>query len=69
MTPNPEKRKYDVTVVETNVHTFTVEIPNDVAEEDRAEFVEQIFCDTLPDDLENHNWFIPDREVENVTPQ
>ncbi|APH74126.1 hypothetical protein [Aquibium oceanicum] len=66
MTPEGDKRKYDVTLVETIVHTFTVELPDTVKEEDRHEAAEHAFLD---DKIDFHGQSIIEREVENVTPQ
>ncbi|RWM32583.1 MAG: hypothetical protein EOR77_21370 [Mesorhizobium sp.] len=60
-------KKYDVTIVETLIHTFTVDVepdedPNDAAGEAfvQAEKFEQ---------LENYSSFVADRKVENATAQ
>lgn len=66
MTPNTEKRKYDVTLVETIVHTFTIEVEGD---DDPHEAAEEIFLNSLHSELENHGEAISYREVESATPQ
>lgn len=60
-------KKYDVTIVETLIHTFTVDVepdedPNDAAGEAfvQAEKLEQ---------LENYHSHSADRKVENATAQ
>ena len=67
MTPNTEKRKYDVTIVETVVHNFTVEVEGD---EDPYEAAEEEFVQAENfTDLENYSEAISNREVEDARPQ
>ncbi|TIW53861.1 MAG: hypothetical protein E5V54_24170 [Mesorhizobium sp.] len=64
-------KKYDVTIVETVIHTFTITVePDEIGpDETMSEVAEEVFVHTLFDDLENYSQAIVDRTVENVTPQ
>lgn len=64
-------KKYDVTIVETVIHTFTIIVePDEIGpDESLHEVAEEIFVNSLFDDLENYSQVIVDRTVENVTDQ
>ncbi|MBN9551453.1 MAG: hypothetical protein J0H31_21960 [Alphaproteobacteria bacterium] len=64
-------KKYDVTIVETVIHTFTITVePDEIGPgETLNEVAEEIFLNNMHKDLENHGEAIAHREVENVTPQ
>ncbi len=60
-------KKYDVTIVETLIHTFTVEIESD---ETPAKAAEMEFTHVNKfEELENYSCVVAAREVENATPR
>ncbi|RUU76125.1 hypothetical protein [Mesorhizobium sp. M7A.F.Ca.MR.362.00.0.0] len=59
--------KYDVTIVETLIHTFTVDVEPD---EDPREAAGEAFVQAEKlDELENYSIATSHREVENTTAQ
>ncbi|TPJ51780.1 MULTISPECIES: hypothetical protein [unclassified Mesorhizobium] len=60
-------KKYDVTIVETVIHTFTIDVESD---EDPNEAAGEAFVQAEKfEELENYGLVVSHREVENVTPQ
>lgn len=57
------QHRYDVTIVETIIHTFTVEV---FAGESPAAVAERVYKNG---ELDNHRVVNVSMEVENVTPQ
>lgn len=67
MTPNETKCKYDVTIVETIVHNFSIEVEGD---DDPYEAAEQEFVHAERiADLDDYSLAISQREVENAIPR
>ena len=66
MTPPRVKRKWHVTLEETVVHNFTIEVDED---EDPSEVAEHLWVQVSSlDQLEDHGSFIVDRRIDDVQP-
>ncbi|TPL42564.1 MULTISPECIES: hypothetical protein [unclassified Mesorhizobium] len=60
-------KKYDVTIVETVIHSFTIDVESD---EDPREAAGEAFVQAKKfEELENYGLVVCEREVENITAQ